>query len=66
MDQYTKFDNLLTDVPKFIEYLNLQDYKGVPPRLVNSKPDLIEELKLRGYSNDFIKMTVEKSKFKSE
>jgi hypothetical protein len=33
-------------------------------RLVNSKPDLTKELELRGYSNDFIKNTVEKSRLR--
>jgi hypothetical protein len=34
-DEYTKFDGLLTDMPKFIKYLSAENYNGVPPRLAN-------------------------------
>jgi hypothetical protein len=65
VDQYTKFDELLTDMPELIAYLK-KNYKGVDAILVNDKQDLIDKLKRRGHSDDFIKMTVGKSRFKSE
>jgi uncharacterized protein YjbI with pentapeptide repeats len=66
LDQHTKIDNLLTDMHEFIEYIKAQNYKQDGHlKLVENRQQLMEELKIRQYSDNFIKLAVEKSKLKS-
>ena len=62
LNQKTKFDDSLTDMPELIEYIRKNRILNSAPKLIQNREELRKELLLRYDSEDHIRRIVESSR----